>query len=195
MNIEEYLIESERTERKFPEGKVVESAVAKSTLGLLYGVENLGLVLDLFKKVVAYDKPLKDIEGKIGPLLEHGQKRLDEVNDSDDKDFTLDQDQIEALHALLGLATEVAEIIPILLSYVFVDKKIDTVHLGEEIADCFWYLAILFRKFEIHQDDILQKNIDKLRVRYPAKFTSESALNRNLEAERDALEGKSNPDA
>lgn len=34
----------------------------------------------------------------------------------------------------------------------------------------------------------LERNINKLRVRYPEKFTAENALNRNLEAERKALE-------
>jgi NTP pyrophosphatase (non-canonical NTP hydrolase) len=34
----------------------------------------------------------------------------------------------------------------------------------------------------------LERNINKLRIRYPEKFTSEHALNRDLEAERKALE-------
>ena len=34
----------------------------------------------------------------------------------------------------------------------------------------------------------LERNINKLRIRYPEKFTTENALNRNLEAERQALE-------
>lgn len=35
---------------------------------------------------------------------------------------------------------------------------------------------------------ILQNNIDKLRVRYPDKFSNENAINRNLDAERKELE-------
>jgi len=35
---------------------------------------------------------------------------------------------------------------------------------------------------------ILTNNIEKLQIRYPEKFTEEAALNRDLEAEREALE-------
>lgn len=34
----------------------------------------------------------------------------------------------------------------------------------------------------------LQNNIDKLRIRFPEKFTTENAINRNLDAERKELE-------
>ena len=37
---------------------------------------------------------------------------------------------------------------------------------------------------------MLQRNIDKLKARYPDKFSQEKALNRNLDKERDILEGK-----
>ena len=38
--------------------------------------------------------------------------------------------------------------------------------------------------------DCMERNIKKLKVRYPDKFTSEAALNRDLDAERKVLEGK-----
>ena len=37
-------------------------------------------------------------------------------------------------------------------------------------------------------EDILQTNINKLQSRYPEKFTTEKALNRNLNVEREILE-------
>ena len=40
--------------------------------------------------------------------------------------------------------------------------------------------------FDLEKD--LQKNIDKLKQRYPDKFTTENALNRDLDAERKILE-------
>ena len=43
-----------------------------------------------------------------------------------------------------------------------------------------------FNNFDL--EEILQTNIDKLRVRFPEKFTKENALNRNLEQERKTLE-------
>lgn len=41
-------------------------------------------------------------------------------------------------------------------------------------------------KFDI--EAIMQTNIDKLKARYPNKFTAEAAINRNLEVERKILE-------
>lgn len=40
----------------------------------------------------------------------------------------------------------------------------------------------------LNMENILQNNINKLRIRYPEKFTQEKALNRDLEAERKELE-------
>ena len=50
-------------------------------------------------------------------------------------------------------------------------------------------------KYEMDMEDldlksILQNNIDKLRVRYPEKFSNYNAINRNLKAERKELEKK-----
>jgi hypothetical protein len=41
----------------------------------------------------------------------------------------------------------------------------------------------------IDLEEMLQRNIDKLKARYPEKFTQENALNRNLDVERQILEG------
>ena len=38
-------------------------------------------------------------------------------------------------------------------------------------------------------EEIMQRNIEKLKARYPEKFTQEKALSRNLDAERNILEG------
>jgi NTP pyrophosphatase (non-canonical NTP hydrolase) len=51
------------------------------------------------------------------------------------------------------------------------------------IVDCFHYYNLDFL-------DSLQKNIDKLKVRYPDKFSEELAENRDLDTERKILEGK-----
>jgi len=45
-------------------------------------------------------------------------------------------------------------------------------------------------QYNIDVDAILDKNIDKLRARYSDKFSSERAINRDLETERTILEGK-----
>jgi hypothetical protein len=39
-------------------------------------------------------------------------------------------------------------------------------------------------------NELLGRNIAKLKARYPEKFTIENALNRDLDAEKAALQGK-----
>lgn len=49
-------------------------------------------------------------------------------------------------------------------------------------------LSLTFEDTSLDFEVDLQKNIDKLKERYPDKFTNENALNRNLDAERKILE-------
>lgn len=58
-----------------------------------------------------------------------------------------------------------------------------------------WYLRMILEGLDnfctensIILENILENNINKLKVRYPEKFTEELALNRNLEEERKELE-------
>jgi hypothetical protein len=44
--------------------------------------------------------------------------------------------------------------------------------------------------YNTNVSDILDKNIAKLKARYGEKFSSERAINRDLETERTILEGK-----
>ena len=67
-------------------------------------------------------------------------------------------------------------------------RDLNTQNIKEEIGDLMWYIMNLctFNNFDL--EEILQTNIDKLRIRFPEKFTEENALNRNLEQERKTLE-------
>jgi hypothetical protein len=44
--------------------------------------------------------------------------------------------------------------------------------------------------YEINLEECFEKNIAKLKARYGEKFSSEMAINRDLETERNILEGK-----
>lgn len=96
--------------------------------------------------------------------------------------------KVRLLHAALGLETEVGEIQDALKKHIFYGKKLDIVNLAEEMGDVFWYLAVLSDVLEAPFEQVMEKNIAKLRARYGDKFTSEKALNRDLETERKILE-------
>lgn len=100
----------------------------------------------------------------------------------------LDEKTTDLLHCAIGVATESGELLDQFKKHIFYGKPLDVVNVGEELADKLWYIVNLCRLLNLDPEQLMQNNIDKLRVRFPDKFTMENALNRNLEAERKELE-------
>ena len=50
--------------------------------------------------------------------------------------------------------------------------------LVKELGDCLWYIAAFATVLDLNLDDIAQRNIDKLRARYPEGFDPERSRNR-----------------
>jgi NTP pyrophosphatase (non-canonical NTP hydrolase) len=96
---------------------------------------------------------------------------------------------IRILHAAMGLCTESGELMDAVKKHLLYGKDIDYINLQEEAGDMFWYAALLADAVGFTFEDTFDKNIAKLRARYPNKFTEHDALNRNLEIERQILEG------
>jgi len=96
----------------------------------------------------------------------------------------------DELHMVMGISTEAGELLDAYKKHFAYGKELDVVNVGEEIADIMWYISNLCRIKGINLEEMLQRNIDKLKARYPDKFSQEKALNRNLDKERDILEGK-----
>lgn len=99
-------------------------------------------------------------------------------------------ENIRLLHAAIGLATEAGEIQDQLKKAIFYGKTLDKVNLEEELGDLFWYIAIMSDALGVPFENIMEKNIAKLKARYGDKFTETAALERNLIAEREILEKK-----
>ena len=95
----------------------------------------------------------------------------------------------DILHGVLGAATESAEMADNVKRAIFYGKKLDLINLREELGDLCWYIAIVCAETGFNFGEILERNIDKLRQRYPEKFSTAKALNRDLDAERAVLEG------
>jgi NTP pyrophosphatase (non-canonical NTP hydrolase) len=97
---------------------------------------------------------------------------------------------VDILHAFMGLSTEANELLDMLKKHIFYGKEIDYVNTIEELGDIFWYAALICDSMHIDFEEVLHKNIEKLKKRYPEKFSNEKALNRDLEEERKVLENK-----
>jgi NTP pyrophosphatase (non-canonical NTP hydrolase) len=92
------------------------------------------------------------------------------------------------LHAGMGLVTEAGELMDALKRHTYYGKEMDLVNVKEECGDIMWYLAILFDELGTSFEEVAETNIKKLSARYPDKFDSKRAIERDLETERAILE-------
>ncbi len=91
-------------------------------------------------------------------------------------DRTLEQQLANAALGLTGEAGEVAEVIK---KHLFHATPLDKEALVKELGDCLWYIAAFGTVLGLSLDDIGQRNIDKLKKRYPEGFDTERSRNRN----------------
>jgi NTP pyrophosphatase (non-canonical NTP hydrolase) len=97
-------------------------------------------------------------------------------------------DTIRLLHAAIGLATESGEMLDALKKYIYYGKKLDIANLREELGDIFWYSALLAHIAGFTFEDTMERNLAKLKARYPHRFQEQDAIIRDLEKERIILE-------
>src|SRR5262245_7633016 len=85
---------------------------------------------------------------------------------------------LRLLHAAMGLCTEAGEFMDMMKKHILYGRPIDEVNLQEELGDSQWYSALAVDALEAKFVDILEKNILKLRARYPNKFNEADATKR-----------------
>lgn len=79
------------------------------------------------------------------------------------------------IHALLGMSSETGEFADALKKHIIYNKPLDIINLQEELGDKMWYISLACSALGIELADVMQMNVDKLRVRYPSVFTEELA--------------------
>jgi NTP pyrophosphatase (non-canonical NTP hydrolase) len=94
------------------------------------------------------------------------------------------------VHVALGLMTEIGEFADPLKRHMFYGAPLNTENMDEEIGDMTWYQRVYCAVRKVSFWGIIWQNIRKLRARFPDKFDSGKALNRNLEVELKALRGE-----
>jgi NTP pyrophosphatase (non-canonical NTP hydrolase) len=141
---------------------------------LLAGRKKTAQLVDATKRGLFYDKT--DRLEQLGYLTEARN------------DFGLPyHEDVDVLHAVLGMEGEVNEI----TEAVFDDNltaEQKRAKVIDESGDTLWYMALLFKKYGISFEDVFDANIAKLAKRYPDKFTTDAAVNRDLEAESNVLQ-------
>lgn len=100
-----------------------------------------------------------------------------------------DPNTVRLLHAAMGMCTESAELLDMLKKHIFYGKPIDKVNAVEEIGDASWYQRIGCDALSVEYAEMLLINVRKLKKRFPVQFNEHAAVNRDLDKERDVLEG------
>lgn len=97
-------------------------------------------------------------------------------------------ESLRLTHASFGIQTESGEVADIVKKGIFYGKEMDPLtgeftekakaHMKEELGDLLWYIAIACDVLDVEIGQVMAENIDKLKKRYPDKFTDEAAIAR-----------------
>lgn len=90
----------------------------------------------------------------------------------------MSKDYPRLLNGLMGLNGEAGECIDILKKAMFQGHDLDTEHIALELGDVAFYIAVSADAIGYKFSDILQKNIEKRRLRYPNGFEVERSIHR-----------------
>ena len=184
MNLNEFTENAIKTESLIDKVKVREDILESALYAFFYSSE----ILDALKKNVFYNKPINidnmaacgSILKKVGEYLENPE--LWEVNNL--KELKINP---RIFHAIIGIMTESGELGSLLMKTLS-GNELDTINMLEEFGDISWYKAIAYDETKTNPEMVLEAVINKLRDRYPNKFTSDAAINRDLDKERNTLE-------
>lgn len=78
----------------------------------------------------------------------------------------------------LGLAGETGEVADLLKKHLFQGHPLNRDTLLEELSDVLWYAVLICTALGCSLQDVMQRNVAKLRERYPDGFAVERSLAR-----------------
>jgi NTP pyrophosphatase (non-canonical NTP hydrolase) len=81
-------------------------------------------------------------------------------------------------NAALGLTGEAGETAELIKKHLFHATPLDRDAMVKELGDCLWYIAAFATVLDIQMAEIAERNIEKLRKRYPEGFDPERSRNR-----------------
>ena len=82
------------------------------------------------------------------------------------------------INGVMGLCGESGEAIDIVKKHLHQGHELDKEKLLKELGDIAWYLAETAWALDLRLEEVLQRNLDKLKARYPEGFDTERSVNR-----------------
>jgi NTP pyrophosphatase (non-canonical NTP hydrolase) len=96
----------------------------------------------------------------------------------DEPGFDIPGNDMMIIWCALGLAGEAGEVVDMIKKGILHQHGINDEKLEEEIGDVCWYIAGICTVLGYDLGQIMQENIDKLKIRYPNGFSSEDSKKR-----------------
>ena len=104
-------------------------------------------------------------------INEYQQLAMTTLNPSLSKDDVL-------INGVMGLCGESGEVIDIVKKWFAQGHELDREKLIKELGDVAWYIAEIAHAIDVPLEEVLQRNIDKLKARYPDGFKTADSVNR-----------------
>ncbi|MDY3870293.1 MAG: nucleoside triphosphate pyrophosphohydrolase family protein [Clostridiaceae bacterium] len=82
------------------------------------------------------------------------------------------------INGVMGLCGESGEAIDIVKKHLAQGHPLDREGLIKELGDVAWYLAETAYALDVSLDEVFQRNIDKLKARYPEGFDASRSVER-----------------
>ena len=83
------------------------------------------------------------------------------------------------INGVMGLCGESGEAIDIVKKHLAQGHDLDRDALIKELGDIAWYLAETATALDVSLEEVLTRNINKLKKRYPEGFSSERSVHRD----------------
>jgi len=180
MNWKEYLEQSEKTMSSEFHCDEKEQRILHAVIGILTEIEEL--------------------------LDNHIGDSSDEINRSEEladafwycaiiaREYNIDFSQISRksnnpMETLVRIVKHTCSLLDMLKKKLYYNKPIDESKFKTNFYEVLLNLSDYANQYSINIEETFDINISKLRARYGEKFSSEKAINRNLNLERSILEG------
>jgi NTP pyrophosphatase (non-canonical NTP hydrolase) len=75
----------------------------------------------------------------------------------------------------LGLTGEAGEVADTIKKAVFHQHGLDRDELIKELGDVLWYVAALCSKLDVSMSEVMERNIVKLKARYPQGYSADAS--------------------
>lgn len=192
MNWSEYLPLAEKTlSTQFNCEEEFYQKILHAVVGSLTEVEEIldnysdGVLMNDLNKQGSVAEESADIFWYLSILFR--ELNIDNVNS--DRNLLENIDISKPFNTLISFTKISLKFLDLLKKKIYYNKDIDRNEMIDLSSKMYLILSAYCNHYNTNIGNILDKNIAKLKSRYGEKFSSERAINRDLETERNILEG------